>query len=167
MSFSLRSYSLAYELIEKHGTKDPIEIAEGEGITVSSYDLGSLNGMYTVIKGRSFIALSSRLSDRERDIVCAHELGHHFFHKTENGMLMTDLSVLLAEARPEYEANRFAADLLISDKEFFSACRDGDGICSVAARLSMPTDLVAIKCDSLRDRGENFNMLDHSSIFLK
>lgn len=56
----------------------------------------------------------------------AHELGHfilHFLEDDGNGKLKTKESVNIGEVE-EYEANEFAAYLLMPDKQFISKCKE-------------------------------------------
>ena len=73
--------SLADKLIQKYKTRDPFYICEAIGLNVLYKDLGSLKGMYTVIKRNRYAILNSNLSLIERKIVCAHELGHDILHR--------------------------------------------------------------------------------------
>ena len=56
----------------------------------------------------------------------AHELGHlilHFLEDDGNGKLKTKESVNIGEVE-EYEANEFAAYLLMPDEQFISKCKE-------------------------------------------
>ena len=74
--------NIGAKLVRRCGTRDPFEIARQLGIEVIFCDnLGSLKGMYRVIKRNRFIFISSSLGDRMQRIVCAHELGHDQLHR--------------------------------------------------------------------------------------
>ena len=62
--------------------------------------------------------LSSFLSEEEKRIVAAHELGHIVLHRRQLKMApMSDNRLYNMTDETEYQANLFAADLLISDKD--------------------------------------------------
>lgn len=74
--------NIGAKLVRRCGTRDPFGIAKHLGIEVIFCDnLGSLKGMYRVIKRNRFIFINSSLSDKMQRIVCAHELGHDQLHR--------------------------------------------------------------------------------------
>ena len=66
------------DLVRRCGTRDPFQIANALGITVMDdcENLGSLKGMYCIVKRNRFIFLNKDLSPQMKRIVCAHEIGH-------------------------------------------------------------------------------------------
>lgn len=148
-------------------TNDPFAIADAEGIRVCFYDLGSLNGMYTVIGGVSFIALSESLGAGEARLVCAHELGHHFLHKgIARTAALADSALFSGGGRLEYEANVFAAELLVSDDALCDAAKICPDIARAASELDVHPEILAVKCEILRNKGSNFNPLEINVDFL-
>ena len=57
-------------------------------------------------------------------------------------------------SRPELEANLFAAELLISDESFLDYAEQGYSLEQVAAALAFPADLLRLKAEILREKGE-------------
>lgn len=66
------------DLVRRCGTRDPFQIANALGINVMDdcENLGSLKGMYCIVKRNRFIFLNKDLSPQMKRIVCAHEIGH-------------------------------------------------------------------------------------------
>ena len=65
-----------------------------------------------------YAMFSSFLSEEEKRIVAAHELGHIVLHRKQLKMApMSDNRLYNMTDETEYQANLFAADLLISDKD--------------------------------------------------
>ena len=153
--FAENIHNMARELIKAHG-EDPFDIAEGLGIKlISNYDFKKLCGMYAVIKRRRIIIINGNLDPHIKNIVIAHELGHDRLHRDlASNRVVHDVMLYDMTARPEYEANMFAAELLIGDAEIFELMRDyGYSAEQTAARLGVSPELVTIKLLSMQQRG--------------
>ena len=65
-----------------------------------------------------YVMISSFLSEEEKMIVAAHELGHIILHRSQLKMApMQDDTLYNMTDNTEYQANLFAADLLIEDEK--------------------------------------------------
>ena len=71
---------LVRKTIEKYNTRNPFEICREAGIGVKFKDIGNLKGFYSVINKRTYIVINDSISEKEAELVCAHELGHHLLH---------------------------------------------------------------------------------------
>ena len=77
-------------------------------------------------------------------IVCAHELGHDQLHRefaasnTLQEFMLYDMNSI-----QEYEANVFAANLLLEDEAVLELVYDGYDIVRIAAELQSDVNLVA------------------------
>ena len=119
--------SEAKALAAKYGSRDPFEIARGEGIAVYfREDFTKLKGMYKVILRRRCIFINSGLSQEEMRYICAHELGHFVLHsEIAKNASLRDFQVFNMQRKTEYEANVFAAHLLIDEDRAFELLRAG------------------------------------------
>jgi len=108
--------ALAYRLVRRYGTRDPAEIAKSMGYILIDASLKGVRGFYQYVHRCHIIYLDSRLPDRERRWVCAHELGHSLLHKGLNRVFMDACTIMVA-GRYEWEADRFAADLIFDDND--------------------------------------------------
>lgn len=97
----------------KFKTNDPFEIADRLGIL---YQIGNIEfeGCYMFLKNHRYIFLNQNLLEHEMRLVMAHELGHAILHRKENCYFIRNKTLLL-NSKNEIEANKFAAELLISD----------------------------------------------------
>lgn len=69
-------------LVEKYGTRNPMELADYLGFIVQKHDLGKYSGYYIEYEGVPCICINSRITDTKySDIVLAHEVGHGVLHK--------------------------------------------------------------------------------------
>ena len=100
-------------LARQYQTHDPFEIARCLKIEIQFGNPGCA-GCYMFLKNHRYVFLNHDLSDMERRIVMAHELGHALFHRRLNCYFIRNKTLFLTD-RIEREANRFAAELLIPD----------------------------------------------------
>jgi Zn-dependent peptidase ImmA (M78 family) len=115
---SNRIKNCAAELTRSCQTHDPYKICAQLGIDVRFKDIGSLSGFYSVIKGQRFIVINEKLSEIDAATVCAHELGHDRLHsELARDSALRDVFLFQMNSKCEYEANLFAAELLIDKEE--------------------------------------------------
>ena len=155
MSEIERITRLCDALAAKHGTRNPFEIAAAEGIrVVSCPDFQKLEGMYKVILGERYVFLKGSLSRRRARQVLAHELGHDLLHREmgEDSFVQEHFLVDMT-LKPEYEANLFAAQLLIPDEDLRALLREGKSVEEAAAALQTPPELVELKTRILAEQG--------------
>lgn len=107
---------LVDSLVRKYNTRNPFEIIKNLNVIVVFYPLNGVRGFYQYFQRNNIIYIDEALSDREKLFVCAHELGHMLLHKQTNAIFM-DSRTQLNTTKYELEADRFAANLIISDEE--------------------------------------------------
>lgn len=160
----------AAALVRRYDSRDPFYIAGALGVHVLYCPgFGPLKGMYTVIKRNRFILLNDTLNERLSRIVCAHELGHDQLHRRLAGSrVLREFALFNDDSLREYEANMFAAALLLDDQAVLEAVyRDGFSAEQIAELLQTDINLVALKIDCLKSRGFDLRPLSHRSDFLK
>ena len=170
MSYADCISTKANQMVRKMDTRNPFEIVKNLGIQIMmTDDLSHLKGMYFVMKRSRFIYINSKLDERTRRIVCAHELGHDQLHRdlARNGALQ-EFVLYDMSTRPEYEANIFAASILLDEDRMLELIYDYHYDAEQIAR-AMHTDinLVALKAAELTTKGHKFNRLEAKSDFLK
>lgn len=99
--------------IRKFDTTNPFEIADALGIIVQTGKLG-FEGCYMFLKNHRCIFLNEDLSEHDKTLVMAHELGHAIMHRKENCYFIRNQTLLL-NSKKEIEANTFAVELLVPD----------------------------------------------------
>ena len=144
------------EVLHKHGTRNPFVIAAAEGIPVTSCpDFKKLQGMYKVILGQRFIFLNGNLTRREARLVLAHELGHDFLHREmAQGSVVQDYFIMDMALKPEYQANLFAAHLLISSEKLAQVFADGADRERAAALFHVTPEWIDLKVQILEAQNE-------------
>jgi Zn-dependent peptidase ImmA (M78 family) len=163
-----RIISKAKSLYNKYKTRDPFELADALGIHLSfSGNFSDLRGMYTIIKQNRFIILSDKLDEAAKRIVTAHEIGHDRLHRDIAKIsAMHEFSLYKMDCRPEFEANVFAAELLIGSDELLELIYDGHDIHEAATILDTDPNLIAIKVSNLIKGGYALNPPEYNPKFL-
>ena len=94
-------------------------------IVVESDRFKSLKGFCFISCQTTYVVFNSFLSDAVKRIVAAHELAHIVLHRNQLKMAPMKDSVLYdMTSHTEYEANLFAADLLLDDEEIHKLSQD-------------------------------------------
>lgn len=151
--------SAAQKLVSQCGSRDPFRIAKELGIEVEVKDIGSLKGMYTVIKRNRFIVISDRLDEPLRSIVCAHEIGHDQQHRKLAAQIQfREFSLFDIRSKPEYEANVFAAHLLLDEDEIMEMADREYSFDMLAGELGTEVNLLIIKLREMERQGYPVNI---------
>ncbi len=151
---------IAERLVHRYGTRDPFDIADCLGVEIMRSDkLCKLNGMYLYILRNPFIVINSNLSDHIQRIICAHELGHDRLHRNLAALGAIQETLLLdMTTKPEFEANIFAAELLLSDNDILSLRDSGFDAFQMASELETDVNLVLLKTSQMKKRGYPFDI---------
>ena len=172
---STDTYSLVQKLLNRYQTRDPFRLAKYLGIQVKVLDtLQQQKGFFTVIMNVSFLFINGNLSEEMQQIVCAHELGHALLHrnrctpghsraeknaaqgnvsKKNQSSLFLEWELFDIKDDTEYEANAFAANLLIDEEEMLSYFADGCDVVQAARALNVNVNLLMIKLIEMQGRG--------------
>ena len=145
---------LPRRLIRRYHSNDPFEIADALGITVlERSDFKRQKGAFKVVLNNSFIFINATMSDEMKRLVCAHELGHALLHrslgKTQSGLMEFELFNITDTT--EYEANLFAANLLLDEDTIGSLIQDGYDVVQIARSLGTNVNLLLLKLQQMND----------------
>ncbi|MCL6559889.1 MAG: ImmA/IrrE family metallo-endopeptidase [Firmicutes bacterium] len=105
-------YTKARELA-RGGTK-PLDIAADLGIRVFFLPFKSIKGIALSLGSEKFILIDSGLTEIERQLVCGHEVGHILLHPGTNFLFVLENTYFYS--KHEYQANRFACELMVGEK---------------------------------------------------
>ena len=154
---SNKIHESAQRLLKRCDSRNPFKISKELGVhVIFRNDFASLKGMYKVILRNRFIFINGNLDEFEQRVICAHELGHDTLHR--------DIPVHLETAfydtknRMEYEANAFAAEILLDDNEVVGLVADGLDESGIAASFGVSVDLLLIKLSEMNRRGYEFSL---------
>lgn len=134
-------HARAKHLVERHGTRNPIHIADNIGIHVKYKTYSSFTkGYFIKIHRNKFIIVNSALNEFDKRIVLAHELGHAMLHNDKDVYFIKE-QTLFPVGKLETQANKFAAELLIGDDEI----RKDWTINQMSCWLGVPEELIKYK----------------------
>jgi len=146
-------------LIRKTGTNNPFEICKNLGIYIEYKDLGNVLGFFKYNRRQKFIFINNRLCLMMAKQVCAHELGHVILHPCVNTVFL-DICTYAVTEKFENEANKFAAELLISNEDILE--NKEKSIEAIACLLEVSKNLVEFKMEGLY---ANPNLIKNHSYF--
>jgi len=144
-------------LIKKYGTRDPLKLCDGLGIVVKYKSLCPQIKAFFFYQSRiKTVVINSDIDGELQRILCAHELGHAVLHSEllvkSRGFGETKL--FDTEIMTEYEANIFAAELLIDEDELLELMRSGEySFFQLASILYVPAELLDFKLRALSAKG--------------
>ena len=151
---------LTADLIREYGTRDPFQIAFLMDVAVKFINTRRQKGLCAVFDGYPFIFINQNLSEQMQRMTCAHELGHILLHKDILAGNVPLLEYELFDIRnsTEYEANVFAADLLIDEAELNELVMEGGDVVSIASALDINVNLLLIKLIEMRRDGKELQV---------
>ena len=148
-------YQKVEKLVRKHGTRDPFELLDALRVQVRFYfDLHRTKGFSRYFLRQYFVGINGNLSEEEQRIVAAHELGHIVLHaEALRDSPLFDTAVYDKRSSTEYEANLFAADLLLRDEDVTEAAgRPETDLESLCLSLGTTPGLMNFKLRSMYRR---------------
>ena len=162
--------SVANKVFRTYENRRPERIAKEMGILIIPAPFKKQKGAYKVIERQPIIFINDSLHPVVREIVFGHELGHLLLHREEaiqaGGFQEFNLFDM-RENRMEYEANLFAAQLMLPDDEIKEYIYRGFDVQQIARAMRSDINLVAIKVAELNRQGYCFREQEFRSDFLK
>ena len=149
-----RALTLPAQLAARFRTRDPFILAQELGVTVMlRHNFIRQKGAFCIIDRCAFIFINGNMSDQLQRLVCAHELGHALLHRqlAASGGAMLEFRLMDLTSRTEYEANVFAAALLLDDQELRDRLQCGEDVQSIARAMNVHVDLVLLRLQTLGD----------------
>ena len=172
---------ISYESISKSvcnamsgtGETDPFRICKELGILTLFAPMGTFpgacKGFFLSQSRKMAVTVNSDLSEELQRIICAHELGHAVLHRKGAGLkAFHDFILFDTVSHYEYEANLFAAELLLRDKEVLAALNDDLSFFQAAQALNVPAELLDFKFRAMKRKGYKLDApISARSDFLK
>lgn len=157
----------ADRIVKRFGTRNADQIAANLGITIFEVPFKKQKGAYKVIKRNRYIFLKDDLPSVMRSIVILHEVGHDRLHRKQASQFQEFNLFDMNGSRMEYEANLFAAQVMLPDDETIEYIHQGYSVDQIAALMKSDINLVALKAADLSRRGYAFRPQEYSGKFLK
>ncbi len=152
--------SPAAHLIAEYQTRDPFQLARALGFSVKYIDTRKQKGFCKILLNNGFIFISQNMSPQMQKMTCAHELGHLLLHRdalTRRDYLM-EMEIFDITDQRELEANQFAADLLIDEKELLEKMNEGYDVLQIASILDVNVNLLMVKYLNMNRAGNRFDL---------
>jgi Zn-dependent peptidase ImmA (M78 family) len=151
-------FNKAEQLIQKAGTNNVMQIANDLGVKLYFGNYDNLLGMYTCKWKHRMIFLNNNLEDHMLQMVLAHEIGHDIFHRDLASEGLKEFALFNLKNITEYEANAFAAHILLKNEEVLNFVRDGYDVAQIASTLNSNIKLLLIKMQEMNKMGFDFNV---------
>ncbi len=150
----------AEQLIRKYHTRDPFQLARRLGIQVKYINTKQQKGFCRIILKQRFIFINRNMSEQMQRMACAHELGHLLLHRPllNEKQWLLEMELFDIRNETEYEANVFAADLLIDEKELTELSLRGYDMISAASAMDVNVNLLMIRLLEMQKEGKNINV---------
>lgn len=104
--------TLADELADEYGTRDPFLLAKRMGIDVYFFKFVKLIDVYYRCNEKRFIYINEDLANEQQRIACAHCIGHDQLHGSIFPIAFMRQETLYPVCKLEREATTFAICLL-------------------------------------------------------
>ncbi|MEL4105637.1 ImmA/IrrE family metallo-endopeptidase [Oscillospiraceae bacterium WX1] len=143
---------------QKYSETGPYDLCRAMGILLLNEPMGALpgacKGFYLTQSRTQVITVNSDLPEELHRVVLAHELGHSALHRHRAGVkAFHDFTLFDETSACEYEANIFAAELLMADGDVLALLNDDISFFGAAAALGVPPELLDFKFRVLKRRG--------------
>ena len=160
--------AVAERVVRECDSRNPVKIAKMNKILIKTVDFAEQSGAYLEMMRQPVIYVAKRLDPVMKSIVIAHELGHHFLHKKEAAadwgfreFKIFDMTL----NNMEYEANLFAAELLLPDDEIKEYIYRGYDVAKIASLMKSDINLVALKVSGYIKEGLPFWKQEYKNKF--
>lgn len=161
------------KLIKRYDETEPAKLCSLMDVKLNYRRMGtsgeSIKGFFLVNRRIRVITVNSDLPYSIQRIIVAHELGHAVLHRASGIQAFHDISLYDESSLLEKEANLFAAEILLSDDDVYSALRSCGSFYTAAASLNVPPELLDFKCRLMKSQGYSMPRMsfDAKSRFLK
>ena len=154
-------YHKAGKLLHRCKTRDALQIARELGIYLHFVgEFRNLLGMYTYQQKERHILLNANLDEFLMQMVCAHEIGHDILHrdKAKGNRVLSEFVLFDMRTAVEYEANAFAAHLLIDNDELTDYLQQGYDVAQLAAAMHTNINLMLVKLNEMNRLGKDYRL---------
>ncbi len=132
-------------LVKKYGTRDPFLLASCLNLNVKFLEYSdNTKGYYIKVEKNKFIIINSNLTEDEKRVVLAHEIGHAVMHSSKEIHFLRE-NTLFPKGRHENEANKFAAELLIDLNSIDKCYIEELSLEQLSSFMMVPKELIELK----------------------
>ncbi len=152
---SEQCHKRAREIIRQVGRRDMKRVAQELNIKVLyNENFTKLLGMYFYQWRNRFIFLNANLDNIWLNMVLAHEIGHDQLHRDlAKQTQLQEFELFRLNSRTEYEANAFAAHLLMDTDAVYAELKDGCDEFTLAQKMNCNINLALVKLQEMAKLG--------------
>jgi Zn-dependent peptidase ImmA (M78 family) len=152
----------ANRIKRKYGESNPIRLCGAMGINLTYAAMGtnekSCKGFYLYHSRCKMIVINDQIDENLQRVILAHEIGHSVLHSPLAGVAAYhDFGMFAETSGLEYEANIFAAELLLDDKMVLEELAENDFF-DAASILAVPPELLSFKLQLLKHNGYKIDL---------
>ena len=145
------------KLKKKYDETDPIRLCNAMGVILIREAFGTapdaIKGFFLETHRIKTITVNSSLPTVVQKIIIAHELGHAALHKKAGVFAFHEVGLFDESSVMEKEANLFAAELLLDDKEVLDTLNSDGTFFTAASELYVPIELLDFKFRVMKWKG--------------
>ena len=147
-------------LVNQYETRDPFQLAQFSGCYVRFISTKHQKGFCKIILNNMYIFINQNMSPQMQRMTCAHELGHLFLHRDvlKSRGHFAEMELFDITDHRELEANQFAANLLVDDRELLNLLEDGYDMVGAASQLNINVNMLMVKLLSMNKAGYDFEL---------
>ena len=144
-------------LVKKYDERDPFKLCRAMGIILLFQSLGTapdaIKGFFLESKRIRTITVNSDLPEVIQRIIVAHEICHAENHRKSGIHAFHEVSMFDQTSIYEKDANLFAAELLLEDKDVLEVLNQDTTFFSAAAAMCVPAELLDFKFRVMKWKG--------------
>ena len=116
--------------------------------------------MYTYRHKERHILLNANMEHMVMQMVCGHEIGHDTLHRAlaKANNSLPEFVLFDMRTKHEYEANAFAAHLLIDEDELIEYLREGYDVVQLSGMMNTNINLMLVKLNEMNRMGWRLNI---------
>lgn len=161
MTYAEISESVAV-LTSKYGERDPFALCKSMGIKIIFQSMGNspnaVKGFFLESKRIRTITINSDLPEVIQRIIAAHEICHAVHHRKTGIHAFHEMTMFDQTSEFEKDANLFAAELLLEDRDVLDVLNGDNTFFSAASILMVPAELLDFKFRVMKWKG--FKMIE-------
>ena len=144
-------------LVKKFDERDPFKLCRAMGIVLLFQSLGTapdaIKGFFLESKRIRTITVNCDLPEVIQRIIVAHELCHAEYHRKSGIHAFHEVAMFDQTSAFEKDANLFAAELLLEDKDVLEVLNQDTTFFSAAAAMCVPAELLDFKFRVMKWKG--------------
>ena len=120
----------------------------------------AVNKVPVILNKERHILLNANMEHMVMQMVCGHEIGHDTLHRAlaKANNSLPEFVLFDMRTKHEYEANAFAAHLLIDEDELIEYLREGYDVVQLSGMMNTNINLMLVKLNEMNRMGWRLNI---------